>query len=220
MHESWKKVLNSEIRSSWFHELADKVAAERRDHVVYPPTGKVFTAFEITPFDQVRVVIVGQDPYPGTGFAHGLSFSVPKGVEVPASLRNIYRELETDLPGFKAPKHGCLVPWAEQGVLLLNTVLTVQAGKPASHRDLGWQQFTGAVLEKLVQKDSKIVFLLWGRHARDVASDQMRGRHVVLEAAHPSPFSASDGFFGCKHFSKANAALVEAGLEPIRWELD
>ena len=214
MHLSWKLALAEEFKQPYFRQLSDFVAQERTTKVVYPPAGQVLRAFAVTPLDQVRVVILGQDPYHGPGQAHGLAFSVPPGVALPPSLRNVYAELRADLGA--CPETGDLTRWAEQGVLLLNTTLTVRQGEPASHQGQGWEQFTNAVIKILNAREKPMVFLLWGRFAQTKAAFIDTSRHVVLMAAHPSPLSAT-GFFGSKPFSKANVALVETGQEPVVW---
>jgi uracil-DNA glycosylase len=193
---------------------------EEQGTIVYPKHSDVFNAFNLTPFNEVRVVILGQDPYHGANQAHGLSFSVQKGVAVPPSLKNIYKELQADIPGFKIPAHGDLSSWAKQGVLLLNATLTVRAGEPGSHQKMGWEQFTDQAIRALSEQREGLVFMLWGRYAQAKASLINPTKHVVLTAAHPSPFSAYNGFFGCSHFSKANAYLVKKGEKPIVWQID
>ncbi|MEL6654764.1 MAG: uracil-DNA glycosylase, partial [Bacteroidota bacterium] len=187
--------------------------------VVYPPGSLIFNAFNTTPFDEVKVVVIGQDPYHGPGQAHGLSFSVPQGIKPPPSLKNIYKELVTDIPGFQPPEHGNLESWAKQGVLMLNSILTVRARTPASHRNKGWETFTTTAIQKLNEQREGIVFLLWGKYAQEKGMVIDPGRHHILKAAHPSPYSANNGFFGCQHFSKTNALLEEQGKSPINWEL-
>jgi len=217
MHSSWKERLTDEIQKSYFRELADFLSEERRARVVFPPANQVFTAFKVTPYDRANVVILGQDPYHNAGQAHGLCFSVQPGVKPPPSLRNIYKELETDL-GVKPPRHGNLMGWAEQGVFLLNAVLTVRAHEAGSHQGKGWERFTDAVLSLLSAREEPAVFILWGRYARDKKGLIDTGRHTVIESAHPSPMSAR-GFFGTKPFSRANEALVAAGHSEIDWQL-
>lgn len=220
MHESWRDVLGEEFSADYFKELAAFVRKEREEHAIYPQAYHVFKAFSLTSLDDVKVVILGQDPYIHEGQAHGLAFSVPPGQRVPPSLRNIYKELETDVEGFRRPSHGCLTPWAKQGVFLLNTALTVRSGQPGSHRDQGWERFTDRVIQVINNLERRrIVFLLWGRQAAEKAMFIDASRHVVFQAAHPSPMSASKGFFGCRHFSKANVALVESGQNPVDWKL-
>ena len=219
MHESWRAVLGDELEQPHMQELraflVAEVAAGRR---FYPPADRVFNALELTPFDQVRVVILGQDPYHGPGQAMGLCFSVPDGVPLPPSLRNIYEELARDV-GVPRPTTGDLTPWAERGVLLLNAVLTVSPGKPASHAGKGWEVFTDRAIRELSDRREGIVFLLWGRYAQNKGAIVDTARHHVLTAAHPSPYSAANGYFGCCHFSKANALLEGAGRAPIDWRL-
>jgi uracil-DNA glycosylase len=193
---------------------------KEQETIVYPTPSDVFNAFNLTPFNEVKVVILGQDPYHGANQAHGLSFSVQQGVAVPPSLKNIYKELQTDIPGFNIPSHGDLSSWAKQGVLLLNATLTVRANEPGSHQKMGWEQFTDNAIKALSSEKSGLIFILWGRHAQAKASLIDSGKHLVLTAAHPSPFSAYNGFFGCKHFSKANAYLLSKGEKPINWQID
>ena len=219
MHESWKAVLGDELETPHMQELrrflVAEVAAGRR---FYPPAPLVFNAMSLTPFDQVRVVILGQDPYHGPGQAMGLCFSVPDGVPPPPSLRNIHEELTRDM-GIPRPTTGDLTPWAERGVLLLNAVLTVSPGKPASHAGKGWELFTDRAIRELSERREGIVFLLWGRYAQDKGAIVDGTRHHVLTAPHPSPYSAASGYFGCCHFSKVNALLEAGGQEPIDWRL-
>ena len=216
IEESWKRVLAPEFEKPYFQELARQLHEEKRaGRVIYPPGPLIFNAFNLTPFDQVKVVIIGQDPYHGPGQAEGLSFSVPHGIPLPPSLVNIYREIETDL-GVTLHKDGSLRGWAEQGVFLLNAVLTVRAGQPTSHSRIGWAEFTDAVIRTLSERREGLVFLLWGNFARSKRELIDTRRHTVLEAAHPSPL-ARGAFFGCKHFSKANQILQSQGLPPIDW---
>ena len=218
MHPSWKQALATEIAKPYFRELAEFVKQERREHLVFPPAGQVFEALRVTPFDETRVLILGQDPYHNVGQAHGLSFSVPQGVKPPPSLFNIYRELADDV-GFDHPGHGDLTAWAKQGVLLLNAVLTVRAHQAGSHRGQGWERFTDAVIRALNGRQEPLVSVLWGRYAQD-KGDLLEGpQHVTIESAHPSPMSASSGFFGSRPFSQVNDALVRFGREPIDWQL-
>jgi len=214
----WNPVLRGELGKPYWQELQSFVAAERGQHPIYPPHGDVFAALHLTPRAGTRVVILGQDPYHGPGQAHGLAFSVRPGVRPPPSLRNIFIELEADL-GFPPPASGCLEPWARQGVLLLNTTLTVRGGASASHQGRGWEVFTDEVIKAVDAKRERVVFLLWGASARRKRALVDTARHVVLEAPHPSPLSASSGFFGSRPFSRANAALVEAGRDPVDWRL-
>jgi uracil-DNA glycosylase len=215
---SWACLLAEEIQAPYFAELQTFIAAERRSHTVYPPEEEVFTAFALTPFDNIRVVLLGQDPYHDEGQAHGLCFSVVPGVPPPPSLLNIFRELRDDL-GFPVPNHGCLVPWAKQGVLLLNVVLTVRAHEPHSHRGKGWEQFTDAVIRKVNEKRDRVVLMLWGGPAQQKRKLIDPDRHTVVTAAHPSPLSAHRGFFGSRPFSTANRLLREGGQSEIDWRL-
>ncbi len=218
MEQSWKEALSEEFTKPYFVQLSDELHRQKREGaVIYPPGGQIFRAFELCPLYRVKVVIIGQDPYHGYGQATGLSFSVPAGVPAPPSLKNIFKEIESDL-GVKMSGSPDLTPWAEQGVLLLNAVLTVRAGEAASHSGIGWQNFTDAVIRTISGRCSGIVFMLWGNYARSKAALIDRSRHHVLEAAHPSPL-ARGAFFGCRHFSKANGILVSEGKSPIDWRL-
>ncbi len=214
----WAEPLSAEFRKPYYRELYTKVMEEYRTHLVFPPADEIFTALHLTPLADVKVVILGQDPYHNNGQAHGLCFSVRPDVEIPPSLENIYQELHDDL-GCKIPNNGYLVPWAEQGVLLLNTVLTVRAHQANSHRGIGWEPFTDAILRAVNDQDRPIVFLLWGRPAQEKRSMLTNPNHLILTAPHPSPLSAYRGFFGCKHFSQANAFLEEHGVTPIDWQI-
>jgi len=216
IEESWKKVLSPEFEKSYFKKLTEAVKSEYLSHKIYPPPAFIFNAFNLCPFQNVRVVILGQDPYHGDGQAHGLSFSVPDNIPPPPSLQNIYKEIYQDL-GLPIPKTGNLEHWAKQGVLLLNATLTVRANNPASHQGLGWEQFTDTAIKTLSEKKEHLVFLLWGKFAQEKATLIDTEKHLVLTAAHPSPFSAYSGFFGCKHFSKTNTYLAEHGQAPIQW---
>lgn len=216
MKTDWNPVLRSELDQPYWRELQAFVAEERRRHTVYPPPEEVFAALHLTPYASVKVVILGQDPYHGPGQAHGLCFSVRRGTALPPSLVNIFRELESDL-GVPPPPDGDLTRWATQGVLLLNATLTVRARRAASHQGKGWERFTDAVLAAVNAKPHRVVFILWGAAARRKRSLVDLERHVVIESAHPSPLSAHNGFFGSRPFSRTNAALSEAGLEPIDW---
>ncbi len=218
IEQSWKNALAGEFEKPYFAELVRFLHGEKAaGKVIYPPGSQIFRAFELTPVDQVKVVILGQDPYHGPGQAMGLSFSVPDGVPAPPSLRNIFQEVETDL-GIRMSGRPNLEKWARQGVLLLNAVLTVQAGQPTSHSRAGWQEFTDAVIRYLSENREGIVFLLWGRFAAEKAALIDSSRHHVLLAAHPSPL-ARGAFFGCRHFSKTNQILVSEGKTPIDWQL-
>jgi uracil-DNA glycosylase len=216
--ESWLPALGGETTQPYYQQLYRFIGEERRKYKVYPPGEDVFNALRYTPFEHVRVVIIGQDPYHEENQAHGLAFSVRPGVPAPPSLVNIYKELHDDVQ-FRVPNHGCLIPWAEQGVLLLNAVLTVRAHQANSHQGKGWENFTDAVLRSVNARTSRVVFLLWGSYAQRKAEWIDTNRHVVLKAPHPSPLSATRGFFGCRHFSQTNAALQSAGLAPIDWRL-
>ncbi len=220
LHESWKEALADEFQAPYFRDLKAFLLQERQEgHTFYPPGPLIFNALDSTPFERVKVVILGQDPYHGPGQAHGLSFSVPPGVQPPPSLVNIFKELRADL-GLQVPTHGNLAPWARQGVLLLNATLTVRAHQAASHQNRGWERFTDAVIRALNERREGLVFVLWGRSAREKGKLVNRSRHHVLEAAHPSPLSAHNGFFGCRHFSAINRLLAERGHAPIDWTLD
>lgn len=213
---SWKAALAEEFDAPYFKELARSVRTAYLHGAVFPPPLLVFNAFAQCPFDAVKVVIIGQDPYHKKGQAHGLAFSVPEGVKVPPSLQNIYKEIHSDV-GATIPDSGNLERWAQQGVLLLNATLTVEQGKPGSHQGRGWEEFTDAVIKKISDEKEHIVFLLWGKYAQEKGAHIDRTKHLVLCAAHPSPFSANNGFFGSKHFSATNAYLQKHGKEPIRW---
>ncbi|NVD07388.1 uracil-DNA glycosylase [Vibrio sp. JPW-9-11-11] len=217
---TWHDVIDAEKQQEYFQQTLTFVEAERAaGKVVFPPAKEVFNAFETTEFADVKVVILGQDPYHGPGQAHGLCFSVLPGVKTPPSLVNIYKELAQDIPGFEIPQHGYLQSWAEQGVLLLNTVLTVEQGKAHSHAKTGWETFTDKVIEAINQQLSGVVFLLWGAHAQKKGRFIDRSKHHVLTGPHPSPLSAHRGFFGCGHFSKTNQYLLEQQKTPIEWRL-
>ncbi len=216
IEESWKKVLENEFEKPYFTALADFVHQAYKTSTVYPERKNIFKAFEATPFDNVKVVILGQDPYHGEGQAHGLSFSVLDGVKVPPSLVNIYKEIESQT-GKKMPDSGNLLRWATQGVLLLNATLTVEAGKAASHQNKGWEQFTDAVIQAINDKNQNVVFLLWGAPAQKKGRLIDRNRHLVLESPHPSPLSAYRGFFGNGHFTKTNDYLRSLGKSEIDW---
>ncbi|WP_414641319.1 uracil-DNA glycosylase [Archangium sp.] len=214
----WKKVLKDVLASQRFAALEAYVEAERRRHTVYPSEEDLFSAFHLTPYDEVKVLLLGQDPYHGPGQAHGLAFSVQPGVKPPPSLVNLFKELQSDV-GVPKPKDGSLVPWAKRGVLLLNAVLTVREGLANAHEGQGWENFTDAVIQKVSDKPERVVFLLWGSYAQKKESLIDTSRHVILKAPHPSPLSAKRGFFGSKPFSLANEALKKAGREPIDWAL-
>jgi uracil-DNA glycosylase len=215
---SWQPVVGEELEKPYFKKLEAFLAAERSKYTIYPKEEEVFSSLEYTPYEQVRVLLLGQDPYHGPRQAHGASFSVRPNVPLPPSLRNIFKELEDDV-GATPPDHGCLVPWARQGVLLLNAVLTVRAGQANSHQGQGWELFTDAVFKAVNEHPTRVVFLLWGAFARRKADMVDRSRHIIIESAHPSPLSASNGFFGSRPFSRANTALREAGLPEISWQM-
>lgn len=216
LEESWKLRLIDEFTKPYFSELKKFLVEEKKQHQVYPPSSNIFEAFRLTPFEKVKVVILGQDPYHGDGQAHGLSFSVPIGVKPPPSLQNIFKELKTDV-NRAITTNGNLESWAKQGVLLLNATLTVRAKTPGSHQNKGWEQFTDSVIECISEEKSNVVFMLWGSYAQNKGIKIDAKKHLVLQAAHPSPFSAHRGFLGCKHFSKANAYLQEKGIGEIDW---
>lgn len=216
---SWRSQLGEEVEKPYFQRLEAFVEREREAFEVYPAEDETFQALELTPFSKVSVVLLGQDPYPGPGQAHGLCFSVKPGVPLPGSLRNIFKELKSDIHGFRIPNNGYLANWAKQGILMLNTVLTVRAGAIGSHRKKGWETFTDAIIEQVNAKKDPVVFLLWGRDAQSKAQMIDEGRHVILRAAHPSPLSARNGFFGTRPFSAANRALRDAGKPEIDWQI-
>lgn len=219
LEQSWKAVLASEFEKPYMEKLREFLIAEASEgKIIYPPGPDIFAALNLTPFDQVKVVIIGQDPYHGPGQAHGLCFSVKKGVPIPPSLVNIYKELKEDM-GMIPPSHGCLEDWARQGVLLLNNVLTVENGKAASHHGQGWEQFTDKIIEVLNQKKENLVFILWGSPAQKKAAAVDAKKHFILKSVHPSPLSSYRGFFGSKPFSKTNAFLKSKGLKEIDWKI-
>lgn len=216
---SWKEVLEDEFKKPYFKQITEHIKTEKEQgKTIYPPGPAIFRAFDETPFDKVKVVLLGQDPYHGRGQAMGLSFSVPDGVTRPPSLINIFKELHDDV-GVPVPKSGNLTKWAQQGVLLLNAALTVRAGEPNSHAKIGWHQFTDAVIHTVSEKKENVVFLLWGKFAQDKTVLINTKKHHVLKAAHPSPYAADKGFFGCRHFSKTNDFLTSKGTDPIDWAL-
>ncbi len=221
IHPSWKAALKDEFGKAYFQQIVAFLRAEKAGgKIIYPPGQLIFNAFNQTSFENVSVVILGQDPYHGPGQAHGLSFSVPKGIKPPPSLVNIFKEIQTDIGVTMPPMYGNLTKWAQQGVLLLNAALTVRDGEPLSHAKFGWADFTNAVIKKLSDDRSKIVFLLWGKFAQEKQALVDETKHVVLKAAHPSPLSAHNGFLGCKHFSTTNNILVQNNLPPIDWKLE
>ncbi|MCD8380519.1 MAG: uracil-DNA glycosylase [Lachnospiraceae bacterium] len=217
--DDWLGALKPEFRKEYYRKLYQKVQYEYQHYQVFPQADDLFNAFHLTPLHEVKAVILGQDPYHNIGQAHGLCFSVKPGVEIPPSLENIYKELHDDL-GCYIPNNGYLVKWAEQGVLLLNTVLTVRAHQANSHRNIGWEEFTDAAIRVLDEEDRPIVFLLWGTPARQKKSMLHNPKHLILEAPHPSPLSAYRGFFGCRHFSQCNDFLVKNGVEAIDWQIE
>ncbi len=216
--KSWLKVLEAEFQSSYFKLLKQFLIEEKKRFRIYPPGALIFNAFDLTPLPKVKVVILGQDPYHGFGQAHGLCFSVPEGIPIPPSLRNIYAELHSDV-GCRIPQHGSLEKWAHEGVLLLNATLTVRDSQPASHQGKGWERFTDAAIRAVSAEREKVVFLLWGNYA--IAKENLidQSKHLILKAPHPSPLSASRGFFGCRHFSKTNAYLEQNGIKAIDWQI-
>ncbi|QNK61454.1 uracil-DNA glycosylase [Pedobacter sp. PAMC26386] len=220
LEPGWLNVLEPEFEKEYMKNLKAFLLQEKETgKIVYPKGADIFTAFNHTPFDKVKVVILGQDPYHGDGQAHGLSFSVQKGVTPPPSLKNIYKELTTDIEGFKTPDHGHLIQWADEGVLLLNASLTVGAREPGSHQGKGWEAFTDQAIGQLSEQKTGLIFLLWGKFAQQKAVLIDETKHTVLKSAHPSPFSAYTGFFGCKHFSKTNEILIAEGKKPINWQI-
>ena len=219
IQNDWLDALKEEFRQPYYKKLFQTVNEEYRTRQFFPPADDIFNAFHLTPLHEVKVVILGQDPYHGAGQAHGLCFSVRPGVDIPPSLVNIYQELHDDL-GCTIPNHGCLTKWAKQGVLLLNTVLTVRAHQANSHKGIGWEEFTDAAIRKLNEQDRPIVFMLWGRPAQAKKSMLHNPRHLILEAPHPSPLSAYRGFFGSRPFSQANRFLEAQGVEPVDWQIE
>lgn len=219
IQNDWLEPLKPEFKKPYYEKLYAKVKEEYSTNLIFPPADDIFNAFDFTPLSEVKVVILGQDPYHGDGQAHGLCFSVKPDVDVPPSLINIYKELQSDL-GCYVPNHGYLEKWAKQGVLLLNTVLTVRAHQANSHRGIGWEEFTDAAIRILNEQDRPIVFLLWGKPAQSKKSMLHNAKHLILTAPHPSPLSAHRGFFGCKHFSQTNEFLKEQGLSPIDWQIE
>lgn len=219
IHESWKEVLKTEFNKPYFQQIVTFLKMEKATgKTVFPPGSLIFNAFNTTHFDKVKIVLLGQDPYHGPGQAHGLSFSVPDGVTPPPSLMNIFKEMQNDL-GLQTPKSGNLTNWATNGVLLLNASLTVRINEPMSHSKMGWAEFTNAAITKLSALRKNIVFLLWGKFAQEKQLLIDESKHFVLKAAHPSPYSANNGFFGCRHFSKSNEYLMKNGIDPVDWSL-
>ena len=219
IEKSWKEVLKSEFVKPYFEQIPQHIKTEKsQGKIIYPPGSVIFNAFNLTPFDKVKVVILGQDPYHGKGQAHGLCFSVQNGVAPPPSLMNIFKELQDDI-GIDIPSHGNLTHWAEQGVFLLNASLTVRTGEPMSHSKIGWATFTDMVIKKISELKKNVVFILWGKFAQEKRVLIDESKHLVLRSVHPSPLSAYGGFFGCKHFSKTNEYLVSKGIDPVDWSL-
>jgi len=220
LEPSWLEVLHEEFDKNYMVNLREFLKTEKAaGYKIYPKGSDIFNAFSKTPFDELKVVIIGQDPYHGANQAHGLSFSVQKGITPPPSLKNIYKELLTDIPGFAIPSHGDLTEWAEQGVLLLNATLTVRDSTPASHQKKGWEEFTDQVIKTISEKKEGIVFILWGSYAQAKAELIDQKKHFIIKSPHPSPFSADRGFFGSKPFSKTNAILAKEGKKPIDWQI-
>ncbi|MBX9785221.1 MAG: uracil-DNA glycosylase [Chitinophagaceae bacterium] len=220
IEDSWKQALKTEFSKPYFQQVVTFLKTEKlQKKTIYPPGSLIFNAFDQTPFHKVKVVLLGQDPYHGAGQAHGLCFSVQDGVPPPPSLINIYKEIEADTGVGMSARYGNLTKWAQQGVLLLNAFLTVRANEPASHSKIGWEEFTNNVIKKISDEKKGVVFLLWGKFAQEKQVLIDETKHFVLKAAHPSPFSADKGFFGCRHFSKTNQLLMQQGLEPIDWKL-
>lgn len=218
IHPSWLKALHAEFEQDYFKQLKSFLKSEKSNYTIYPPGSKIFAAFDYTPFEDVKVIIIGQDPYHGKNQANGLSFSVSPGINPPPSLKNIYKELHSDL-ALNIPTSGDLSNWAKQGVLLLNTVLTVREKSPGSHRKQGWEQFTDATIKSLSKDRENLVFILWGKFAQGKKELIDTSKHCIIESPHPSPYSASNGFFGSKPFSKTNDYLKSKGLIPVNWEL-
>ncbi len=216
---SWDSVIKPLFQSEKMQALSAFVQAERKTFQVFPPTDLVFHAFQLTALDKLKVVILGQDPYHNDGQAHGLSFSVPEGMAIPPSLRNIYSELSTDIQGFQIPSHGNLTKWAEQGVLLLNATLTVRAHEAGSHQKKGWEMFTDEIIKAISENCEHVVFLLWGSYAIKKSNLIDSSKHLILTSVHPSPLSVYRGFYGCRHFSKANEFLISKGEQPIDWQV-
>ena len=219
IEESWRNILENQFTSDYFLNLKKFLIEEKKQQIIYPPGSLMFSAFNLTPFNKVKVIILGQDPYHGTKQAHGLCFSVPVGVKNPPSLKNIFKELCEDL-GIEPSESGNLESWAKQGVLLLNATLSVRANQAGSHQNKGWETFTDSVISTLSEKKSGLIFILWGNYAKAKEKLIDTDKHYILKAAHPSPFSAYSGFFGCKHFSKTNEILKNSGLPEIDWKIN
>jgi len=218
IEDSWHLLLSEEFKKPYFNQIREFIRCEYQKHTIYPKGSDIFRAFNLTPLDSVKGVIIGQDPYHGPGHAHGLCFSLKPGIDTPPSLKNIYKEINSDL-GIEVPKTGYLQRWAEQGVLMLNNVLTVRKGKPNSHKNSGWEIFTAKVIEKISREKEGIVFFLWGNSAQKKENLIDSRKHLVLKAPHPSPLSAYNGFFGCRHFSKSNNYLISKNKKPIDWKV-
>lgn len=216
---NWKEILKKEEEQEYYKNIIEFIQQDAKQYTIYPSSKDIFNTFKYCPFENVKCVILGQDPYHGAGQAHGLSFSVNEGVTIPPSLKNIYKELKSDL-GIDPPAHGCLVSWARQGVLLLNASLTVREGQPNSHKDIGWYTFTDKIISVLNEKDTPVVFILWGSFAKQKKNLITNNKHLILESPHPSPFSAHYGFFGSKPFSKTNDFLIKNNILPINWSLE
>jgi len=220
IENSWQEILEEEFDKDYMINLRSFLQTRLKEgHTIFPPKSLIFNAFNHTPFEKVKVVIIGQDPYHGANQAHGLAFSVQKGVTLPPSLKNIFKELQSEYKDFKYPHHGDLSQWADQGVLLLNATLTVEASDPGSHQNRGWEIFTDKVIQLLSEKRSGIVFLLWGKYAQAKSYLISKEKHIILTAAHPSPFSAYNGFFGCNHFITTNEILIQNGQKAINWQI-
>ena len=219
IEESWKNILENQFSSDYFLNLKKFLIEEKKQYIIYPPGSLMFSAFNLTPLNKVKVIILGQDPYHGTKQAHGLCFSVPQGIKNPPSLKNIFKELSEDL-GIEPSESGNLESWAKQGVLLLNSTLSVRANQAGSHKNKGWETFTDSVISTLSEKKSGLIFILWGNYAKAKEKLIDTDKHYILKAAHPSPFSAYSGFFGCKHFSKTNEILKNSGLPEIDWKIN
>jgi len=218
LSNDWNEILKKEFQKEYFVDLMKFLNGEYKRKRIFPPKDKIFAALELSSYENTKVVIMGQDPYHGAGQAHGLCFSVNPGVALPPSLKNIFKELQDDV-GISPPEHGCLTKWAEQGILMLNATLTVEEFKPNSHSKLGWDKFTNKIIENLNEREKPVIFILWGNNAREKLELITGKQHYVLLAAHPSPLSASRGFFGCKHFSKINLILEQTGQQKIDWQL-
>jgi uracil-DNA glycosylase len=214
----WHPLLAQELDKPYFRNLRKFLKDEQQSHIIYPPEKDIFRALELTPYKEVNVLLLGQDPYPGANQAHGLCFSVRPGIKPPASLRNIFKELQTDV-GFRIPNHGYLASWAEQGILMINAVLTVRAGEPNSHKGMGWENFTDTIISRVSERESPVVFVLWGAYAQKKIKLIDSDRHTIIKSAHPSPLSARNGFFGSRPFSAINKALRVAGKPEIDWQL-